>query len=69
MTSLRLLVLALVALLAAEVVVMSLYVREVRRAADLEIALEYERGTALVAQAMAQRCVAPAPIVVPWGSR
>jgi len=68
-TSLRLLVLALVALLAAEVVVMSLYVREVRRAADLEIALEYERGTALVAQAMAQRCVAPAPIVVPWGSR
>jgi len=69
MTSLRLLALFLVALLAAEVVVISLYVREVRRTADLAIALEYERGSALVAQAMAQRCLAPTPVVVPWGSR
>lgn len=43
----------------AEVVVLSLYVREVVRSSDALVMLEYAQGAAAVATARASRCSGP----------
>jgi hypothetical protein len=51
------LLIVLVGLLAvAEVVILSLYMREVGRLADTLVGLEYARGAAAIATARAARC-------------
>ena len=57
MPSRRLRLIVLVGLLAvAEVVILSLYMREVGRLADALVGLEYARGAAAIATARAARC-------------
>jgi hypothetical protein len=45
----------------SEVVVLGLYVREVRRSADVLVSLEYAHGAAAIATARASRCLRSGP--------
>jgi len=53
----RLLVVLVGLLSLAEVVILSLYVREIGRSADTLVRLEYAHGTAAIASARASRCL------------
>jgi hypothetical protein len=58
-SQLRLLVVLVGLLAIAEVVVLGLYVGEVKRSGDALLRLEYAHGAAIIANARASRCVMP----------